>query len=519
MIKRILYILLLCVSASYGADIILGNYDEITWANKGAGVYVASFGGTTSWIDPYDPAIVYYLQDLQPSNYIADMSGNGYRMQAESTYVAAWWDYPNGYWLDDSASYIVGTNAPQHIQATDALSWSGWIKMDEPANSDGIFNIGTLASAQPEFGLYTAANKLVARVNGSTTEGNGQLTGPTSTTTNWSLMTLTYDKNHIRIYTNGYLAASNAYTASLDCSGLKYGIGTHYNTTSVLLQGNVQHIRLYERTLSDAEVLTLWTTGRTNMVVDTISTANLISYLPMTNQYTTVCDASGNHMYLDSRPSFANAPTFRQTESTNSQGRIQYSVYFDGTDDALFNGWNAYASQQYRMALVNPGTNEFTLTARVRFEELTQQGIVGRGFYNALQDGLGLYMDNNRYVYAQISDSAGTTIDCRSDSAMSTNTWCQFAMVREKIGQSTNSVTFYIDAVAQAFTTNESINCDIALDQSWAVGSRSGGGLPIQGWLMGARYYTNTALSATEVTNLYQNTLWSNDIEERRTGK
>ena len=71
----------------------------------------------------------------------------------------------------------------------------------------------------------------------------------------WYYIVGTYDAAALRIYLNAELEDTNAQTGANTRAGGKVGIGGWYQTTYQPFDGNIASVRLYNRALSDAEIM------------------------------------------------------------------------------------------------------------------------------------------------------------------------------------------------------------------------------------------------------------------------
>ncbi len=154
------------------------------------------------------------------------------------------------------------------------LTMSAWIYPTGDMNNDGIICKGTedgpdaiqLSFAQG----FGNANKLDFRLNGSSTDGDGQLTSNTYIPDDkWTFVACTYDGTEQKIYINGALDAWGYYGANIpiesDSGGLYIGrcgdpsylYGGHYLT----FQGSIDEVDIWRDTLDATTITGLYNGG------------------------------------------------------------------------------------------------------------------------------------------------------------------------------------------------------------------------------------------------------------------
>lgn len=145
------------------------------------------------------------------------------------------------------------------------LSVSGWVY---PTNStSGVQPVASNTRDCCSAGQYTGGFQL-SLANG--TELEGYIWNTTSfasaTATNvvplnqWSLVAETYDGNTIRIYVNGSLVGSTAFSGTQAAPAYNVLIGDMggYSGRGYNFVGNIDDVRLYNRVLSAAEIMALY---------------------------------------------------------------------------------------------------------------------------------------------------------------------------------------------------------------------------------------------------------------------
>ncbi|MDD5705649.1 MAG: DUF2341 domain-containing protein, partial [Kiritimatiellae bacterium] len=139
--------------------------------------------------------------------------------------------------------YVKATNAAG-LNMTNALTLSMWIKPDSTANK-GVIIKGPMSSSQGVYNLNLYQDKLYFRLNGATTEGNGQVSSPAAIRTNeWQHVCATYDRAYQRLYLNGTFSAQQTYAAAIMTDNNSLVIGGYYTSGKTLFDGVMDEVRV-----------------------------------------------------------------------------------------------------------------------------------------------------------------------------------------------------------------------------------------------------------------------------------
>ncbi len=125
-----------------------------------------------------------------------------------------------------------------------------------PGLDDGYeLSLASINSSQPVLG----DGKAFARINQATSGNAYRLNSVTQYPydgNTWIHLAITYDNNHMRFYYNGVEEAVLSTTVTIATNDLPLGIGAQSNGT-VLFDGQLDDVRIYDRALSPSEVETL----------------------------------------------------------------------------------------------------------------------------------------------------------------------------------------------------------------------------------------------------------------------
>jgi len=164
----------------------------------------------------------------------------------------------------------------------DSMTLEAWIKIDNSNTNNGIIYKGDMSGSQGSYslGFYTGANtKLVFRLNGSTSEGSGQLTSATALNTGqWYHIAATYNRTNMKIYIDGVQDASNSYSTVVTANNDALRLGCYYNSSYCLNTGKMDDVRIYNYARTLAEIRDIDMVGTSTLLDE-----NNLSHLRVTN--------------------------------------------------------------------------------------------------------------------------------------------------------------------------------------------------------------------------------------------
>ena len=175
--------------------------------------------------------------------------------------------YSQGYINDagdfnGSNSYIYAANSVQ--QPTKNFSASVWVYLNSnPSGGYGI--VGNFKSgASPQVGWVIARSSADTKfsfwADGTANSNGGKVVGTTVIQTGvWYHVVGTYDGTNVKIYVNGSLENSVAYSSTPGTTDQPLVIGRWYgNYNDYYTDGQIDQVRIFSKALSASEVLTLF---------------------------------------------------------------------------------------------------------------------------------------------------------------------------------------------------------------------------------------------------------------------
>ncbi|MFA7133106.1 MAG: LamG domain-containing protein, partial [Bacteroidales bacterium] len=163
-----------------------------------------------------------------------------------------------------SSGKYVDLNKKDSLNASSALTLSTWINLTSANTNNGILFKGALSSSQGVYSLgffNGSSSKLTARLNGSISEGSGQLTSPNILIPGiWYHVVFVYDGSKMYLYENGLLVASNNYSIPISVTTETLKLGCYYST-GFCFNGSVEDVAMWSRALTATEVSDLYRKG------------------------------------------------------------------------------------------------------------------------------------------------------------------------------------------------------------------------------------------------------------------
>jgi hypothetical protein len=194
--------------------------------------------------DTNDTMLGYWKFDGDVSDYSND--GNTGVLNGGAAYSS---NVPSGMFFPDTqsavfsgiGSYVSVANGTG-VQPTSGLTFSMWVYLDAMPGSNTTIG-GNYNSGNPNTGYQLIVGP------GQTSFRVGNTSVPFSTSlpvANWFHLTATWDGTAIKIFLNGTLENSTAFTGPLNYSSTSFELGN--------FQGKLDDVRLYKRALSEIEI-------------------------------------------------------------------------------------------------------------------------------------------------------------------------------------------------------------------------------------------------------------------------
>ncbi len=203
--------------------------------------------------DPFTNGLVAYYSFNGNANDLSGHGNNG--IVAGATLTADRFGNPNSaYYFAGDGSDISIPDSPS-LDMTNALSLTAWVKIEAGGLAQPrilhkhVFDLDLSdTSGNPQLGL-----SIQNYPSGGASVGNAPLQSG-----QWTFLAGTYDRQTLRLYTNGMLAAQVSANVPIDTNALPIGIGRNLESGSDWFKGYIDDVRIYNRALLSNEVAQLY---------------------------------------------------------------------------------------------------------------------------------------------------------------------------------------------------------------------------------------------------------------------
>jgi hypothetical protein len=204
-----------------------------------------------------DGLIRYYPFDANEGGSLIDASGHGLTGHANGAMYTTH-GYRGGAFAFTNHSYV-DLGHVSEVNGKSALTWGAWI-MPGGGGQGGI-----MGKSQPTNGVFqmtieTSGRHLSASVHAGNGEGRSVERNGLLATGKWQHVMATYDGTTMRLYHDGLLVASDAWTNSQPTrtNSLHAAVGQVSTISGPFFEGLIDEVRIYQRVLSDQEIYTLY---------------------------------------------------------------------------------------------------------------------------------------------------------------------------------------------------------------------------------------------------------------------
>lgn len=360
-----------------------------------------------------------------------------------------------------SSKIDLGNNSSNN---SSTISVSLWFKTSGHSGTATLINNGGANSGETGYYLGLNSNGTI-KFEASTGTINGSVNYADN---NWHQIVLTLNNGAYNIYVDGnqtpVLTGSGAFTAT---ATRPTWIGQFSYTASAIefFNGSIDQVRVFNKALSSAEVSKLYGNGAGEVACAYTSTTDNAAY-PIANTA---------YYKLDNN----------SKDSARSTGKFN--------EGAIFNGSSSYINLNH-----NTTYSDLTISAWVNTKiTSSRQFIVGK-WYDGSNRSIAFMMESGG-VLKLITSSTGADTVTTTGGTLTANTWHFVCFTFQNSGD----VTITLDGSTTTTTQNTSINNN---NQNWLIGMEDYRNINHwNGSIDQVRIY-NTALSPTDVSNLYAET-------------
>jgi hypothetical protein len=318
----------------------------------------------------------------------------------------------------------------------------------------------------------------------------------------WYHVVLTYTSSTIYIYLNGNLEAQMARTRVItwpEALGVLIGTG-RTATTPVAFKGTMDEFRMYNRTLTVAEIQTLYKAGG-GVAVSAVSTA--------TASTTGINNGLAGYWTLD-RKNLTNAT------ATDISGNRK-----DGTLSGLLNGTTKPSTGKIREALIFNGSTDYIDVGSGKFPYTSASSFSGGAWIKRSGGGTNLVMSNINYVssggwyfltnptgtisFGMANIGATNLISTDSLASVTDNKWHHVGFSYDG-SRTAGGIKLYIDGKQASSTISSNTDPGTIFDSGFLIGAfRVFGAISnvATGAMDDIRLYSRV-VTATEMNTLYK---------------
>ena len=401
--------------------------------------------------------------------------------------------------LNGSSQYISVPHNNSTFDVTSGLTLETWVNLNAVNANNGVFNKGSFANSQGVYNLmlynWGSGSVPTFRLNGSTTEGAGQLTSATPLTPGkWYHLAATYNQSQMTLYINGVNNTSNNYSTLITTDTNPLILGGYYSS-SYTLNGRMDDVRVFNSARTPAQIALDFNHG-----------LPAIWYKFNECQGATVNDAinigsTGNITIGASgaQTAIGTCNTAGTAWGNGAQGKFGASLNFDGTDDYMTTGSTVPGN-------LGP-TSSFTLSAWVKANSLPS----GYGDRRAV---IAKIVNTNEFETLIDFPYSGTTKwslevgkagvgsqELNANSAATTGNWNHLVGVFNN-----GTASLYLNGVYQnSLTYNSTVNSATSSNRGWTVASEDYNGgysYKFNGQVDDVRIYPY-ALNTTQIQTIY----------------
>jgi len=495
-------------ASSAGAFSVNGTVDEVRIYNRAlsASEIAALYNGTKTnyFVLKTDPVlgltdetpaptdsdetglVGYWKMDDLTNGNTTDSSGqenNGSVIGA--TFSTGRWD--KGYSFDGSNDYIsITQNNVLNMPLAGNFSFSVWTKLLDAGTYQRIINKGNVIAGTPGIGwesLLTDNDALYFAINNKTGGTYTQINVPYYTSCNggscynqWTHIAGVWNGNVLNLYVNGVsYGTSSAITGFYNYSNaVNMFIGRRSSDITQFVNGSIDEVRIYNRTLSADEVKELYLSkglvGHWKMDSGTGSNS------------ATATDSSG----------YDNTGTVTGATFTN-EGRFKEAYHFS-TDSPYIRLLNTNVLNSTGNKTISAWIKPRICSEPVGTQCRVYSGSSGNGLLSMFQSQV------NQKIYCEMKNSTGSYKQATTLSALEENKW-RFATCTYNY----SSICMWLDGQLEQCTAVGTVPSPAA-GSYFYIGTHDGSNAyNFNGTIDEVRVY-NRALSSTEISQLYNGT-------------
>ena len=379
----------------------------------------------------------------------------------------------NAIQLNQDPNPLLNAGNASELRITGAITVAGWLKKNTASSVYLVSKRGGVPNRGYRLEIRSAgeANFSISP-DGTNLEESGWSTTATSVG-EWHHVVGVYEPStRVAVYIDGVLESENttSISPSIHNSTQDFIISGWTNGGGSTIDGSVDDIRVYDRAISEAEIMALYELGNNNP-----SSLDLYWKLDELSG-TTAVDSSGKGIN-------GTLNNFDTPPAWTSAGIVGGSLLFDGTDDYIDSSVSADFS-----------AGGYTLSSWVK-TTTTSDGRIFSKLSSASNQKWLMYMPGLDRVECGLSDGA-VQESFLTGASVNDGQWHHIACVVD-----TSNIQVYVDGVAGTSGTHD--NTLITNGANWEIGRNNSDLEHFNGHMDEVRVYAH-ALSPTEIDALYK---------------
>lgn len=328
-------------------------------------------------VEAPDSIVSWWQAEGNANDFIETNNGSP---QNAVTYVAG--NVGQAFSLDGSS--YVSIPSDSSLDFTNSLTIEGWVNLSTNNHNNGLVFKGALNGSQGVYslGFYTGgSNQLTFRLNG----GAGQVIGATSLTVGqWYHVAAVYDQVSARIYVNGVLDGSQAYSSAVSTNNDSLIIGGYYSP-GYLFRGLIDEASVYNQALTAQNIQSIFAAGSGGKCVNTppVGVADAYSVIedPEAPGFSVAAPGvlgNDTDADMDSLTAVLVSSPANGLLSLNPDGSFQYTpaTDFNGTDSFTYQAYDGHDLSE-------------TTTVTIRVTEVNDAPTIGDDAAIASEDSVG----------------------------------------------------------------------------------------------------------------------------------
>lgn len=451
-------------------------YNDTTWANQNNESVIKTEGAgsmkiTTGALRPDANTVgLWHLDETSGTGaFLKDVSGNGNDGTPTGTTVS------DG--ISDKARNFNGDTDYVSIPDSTSLKPSqitveAWIRADTITNNDTILGKTTSSSWTDGYGLDLYGNsKLHFWVNAYNNSSKTEATIPTG---QWVYVVGTYDQVNTKLYVNGQMISSAAYTTAITHSSSPFEIG-RLRSDSYNFDGLVDELRVSNIARPPEEIAENYRMGRDHRISRTISPNDLTNkskfpFYVAGDRPGTYAEATvGESAYANYEPDASTVGLWHLEEQTGSGTQFRDSSNFgsNGTPTGTVSAqgkigkarnFNGGSDKVQTSIPLLTGTGDFAVSAWInRSSAGTTDFIAGNYGTGSCTGGLNFYVGSDNILKIYLNGYVAGT------ATINANNWYHVVATR-----SSGVVKIYLNGNLEATGSNST---SIGGSCNWSVGN------------------------------------------------